>query len=70
MNARSSVILSAERGLSCIVGWLLLVEFNGVYGLNRRRAWRKTAVMTGVPQVSRDYIGRRNTVGKLLSRFQ
>lgn len=47
MNARSSVIRSAERGLSCIVGWLILVVFNGVYGLNRRRAWRKTTVMTG-----------------------
>lgn len=56
MNARSSVILSAERGLSCIVGWLLLVVFNGDYGLNGRRAWRKTTVMTGAPQVSRDYI--------------
>lgn len=56
MNARSSVIISAERGLSCIVGWLLLVVFNGVYGLNGRRAWRKTTVMTVAPQVSRDYI--------------
>lgn len=45
MNARSSVILSAERGLSCIVGWLLLVVFNGVYGLNGRRAWRKTGAL-------------------------